>query len=48
MKIIDLLNPNGMDLDAHVKNKAEAIDRLADLMASTGVLADVASTKRGC
>ena len=47
MKIVDLLNPNGMDLDAHVKNKAEAIDRLADLMASTGVLADAASYKEG-
>lgn len=46
MKITDLLNPKGFDLNAHVSTKEEAIDRLVDLMASTGNLADKEAYKR--
>ena len=42
MKITDLLNPKGFDLDAHVSTKAEAIDHLVDLMYATGNIADKA------
>ena len=47
MKITDLLNPVGIDLNAHVRTKEEAIDHLVALMDSTGVLADAAGYKSG-
>lgn len=47
MKITDLLNPAGIDLNAHVRTKEEAIDHLVALMDSTGVLADAAGYKSG-
>lgn len=36
MRITDLLNPEGMDLQAKVSSKAEAIDHLVALMEKTG------------
>lgn len=47
MKITDLLNLAGIDLNAHVRTKEEAIDHLVALMDSTGVLADAAGYKSG-
>lgn len=38
MKIIDLLNINGIELNPIIKTKSEAISRLVDLMDSKGVL----------
>lgn len=46
MRITDLLNPAGMDLDAKATTKAQAIDHLVDLMAATGNIADPAEYKR--
>ena len=36
MRIIDLLNNNGIDLNFNVNSKSEAIDRLVDLMNAAG------------
>lgn len=38
MKIVDLLHKNGIDLNFNPSSKAEAIDKLVDLMDSTGNL----------
>lgn len=38
MRIIDLLNIKGIELDSKVSNKAEAIDKLVDLMDEAGNL----------
>lgn len=46
MRITDLLDPRGMDLHSTVANKAEAIDRLVDLMDATGNIADKEEYKR--
>ena len=36
MRITDLLNPKGMDLNAKAQGKNEAIDKLVALMVMTG------------
>ena len=38
MKIIDLLNKNGIELNPIIKTKNEAISRLVDLMDGRGIL----------
>ncbi len=38
MRITDLLKKNGIAINPNVKNKAEAIDKLVDLMDATGKL----------
>lgn len=45
MKITDLLKSNGIELNPNVKTKSEAINKLVDLMASTGRLVDKGAYK---
>lgn len=45
MRITDLLDPAGIELNAAVNSKAEAIDRLIDLMNDAGNLNDKAAYK---
>lgn len=45
MKIVDLLHNNGIDLNFNPSSKAEAIDKLVDLMEATGNLKDKAEYK---
>lgn len=45
MRITDLLNPAGIELNAVVTSKAEAIDRLIDLMNAAGNLNDKTAYK---
>lgn len=45
MRIIDLLSPKGIDLNAKVSTKEEAIDKLVSLMDATGKIKDVAAYK---
>ncbi|MDS0525207.1 fructose-specific PTS transporter subunit EIIC [Clostridium sp. SHJSY1] len=45
MKITDLLKSNGIELNPNVKTKSEAINKLVDLMDSTGRLADKGAYK---
>lgn len=40
MKIADLLKKSGIELNGQVSNKAEAIDKLVNLMVSTGNISD--------
>ena len=47
MRIIDLLNKNGIDLDFNVNSKSEAIDKLVDLMDAAGNLNDKSAYKEG-
>ncbi|CDM67460.1 PTS system fructose-specific EIIABC component [Clostridium bornimense] len=47
MRIIDLLNKNGIDLNFNVNSKSEAIDRLVDLMNAAGNLNDKKAYKEG-
>lgn len=46
MRITDLLQPSGIDLNAKVNSKEEAIDRLIGLMEAEGNLSDVATYKK--
>ena len=47
MRIIDLLKPQSIDLNARVKDKAGAIDHLVDLMDKGGHLRDKEGYKQG-
>lgn len=47
MRIIDLLKPQSIDLDARVTDKAGAIDHLVDLMEKGGHLRDKEGVKAG-
>ena len=47
MRIIDLLKPQSIDLDARVTDKAGAIDHLVDLMEKGGHLRDKEGYKQG-
>ena len=47
MRIIDLLNNNGIDLNFNVNSKSEAIDRLVDLMNAAGNLNNKEAYKEG-
>lgn len=40
MKITDLLMSEGIELNGQVSSKAEAIDKMVDLMAATGKISD--------
>ena len=40
MKITDLLVKEGIELNGQAESKREAIDKMVDLMAATGKLAD--------
>ena len=40
MKITDLLVKEGIELNGQAESKKEAIDKMVDLMAATGKLAD--------
>ena len=40
MKITDLLMSEGIELNGQVNSKAEAIDKMVDLMAATGKISD--------
>lgn len=46
MRIVDLLDIKGIDLDLKVSNKAEAIDKIVDLMDNTGNLNDKEEYKK--
>ena len=46
MRIVDLLNMQGIELDLKVSNKAEAIDKIVDLMDRTGNLNDKEEYKK--
>lgn len=46
MRITDLLKKEGIELDVKVSNKQEAIDKLVELMANTGNLADKEEYKK--
>lgn len=46
MRIVDLLNMQGIELDLKVSNKAEAIDKIVDLMDKTGNLNDKEEYKK--
>ena len=46
MKITDLLKKNGIALNPKVENKAEAINKLVDLMDATGRLSDKEAYKK--
>ncbi len=46
MRITDLLNPKGMDLNAEAHGKNEAIDKLVALMVNTGNISDPEEYKR--
>lgn len=45
MRIIDLLSPQGIDLNVKVSTKEQAIDKLVSLMDATGKISDVAAYK---
>ena len=46
MRIVDLLNMQGIELDLKVSNKTEAIDKIVDLMDKTGNLNDKEEYKK--
>lgn len=46
MRIVDLLNMQGIELDLKVSNKSEAIDKIVDLMDKTGNLNDKEEYKK--
>ena len=46
MKINDLLDPKSIDLNAHVSTKEDAINRLVELMAVSGNIADLKTYKQ--
>ena len=47
MNIIDLLNPNVMIMDLKAKNKAEAIDEMAESMDKGGIINNLSKFKEG-
>ena len=47
MKITELLDLKGIELGVKVNSKAEAIDKLVDLMVATGKISDRAAYKKG-
>lgn len=46
MRITDLLKPNGIELDGQVTSKKETIDKMVELMVSTGNITDKEEYKR--